>query len=110
MQCYLRRPSGRPEETGTIGEKRPHLRIRRPAPLLVLENRLVAGCKLNNDVNQIADLDRPLAAGIICLTEFDVLGETGSHECGRGIANKCEVSDCRSVTDHYRGAGWIERL
>src|SRR6202022_2012687 len=110
LQCYLRRPSGLPYEAGAISEKRSHFRIRWPQALLILNNGFAAGCKLENDVDQIADHDRPLTASIVRLAVFDALRESGGHECRRSIRNECEISHGRCVTDHYRRAARIKRL
>jgi len=97
-------------ETGAISEQRSHFRIRWSQTLVLLKHRLAAGCQVDDDVDQIADHDRPLTAGVICLAVFYPFGESGSHECRRSIRNESEIAHGRGVADHDRGAGRIERL
>ncbi len=75
--------------------------------LLILKHRLSAGSKIDDDINQVADHDRPLTTCVIWLAVFDALGQSGSHERGRGICNECKVTYGCCISDHDRGAGRI---
>ncbi len=98
------------DEAGAISEQRSHFRICRSQTLLILKHRLFAGSKIDDDINQVADHDRPLTTCVIWLAVFDALGQSGSHERGRGICNECKVTYGCCISDHDRGAGRIWRL
>src|SRR5438874_7619227 len=97
-------------EAGAISEQCSHFRIWRSQTLVLLKHRLAAGCQVHDDVDQIADHDRPLTASVIRLAVLYAFGESGRHECRCSICNEREIAHGRRVADHDRRAGRIERL